>query len=88
MEYTHNGNSDSKFLQELKILANTNESEFAEKVINLIIAMEDDAVADPTPPETKIRALKALSEFFITEEKYEYCAKIVKLIERIENESK
>lgn len=81
---------DSSFNEEMDdliILSYNNREAFVEETVKFMEKWEDTLVKDKdTPDEVKLDAITFLKNWFISEEKYEQCAVLQRLEDRIKNE--
>lgn len=75
-------NSD-KLLNQLEALKREDIDIFYNVVFNSLSSYPDEAVEDPSPRESKIRALDSMIEHFVEKEEFEKCSFIKDIIDRI-----
>ena len=77
-----NLNSDS-LLRQMEALKREDVESFYNLVFNSLLNFPDEAVEDPSPKESKIRALDSIRVFYEEREEYEKCKFIKEIIDRI-----
>ena len=78
-----NGLYSDELNDALKRLQSTDVEAFTNLILSTLRFNEDQAVADGAPVKNKLRALNKMQEYLITTERYEDCAFVKNLIERI-----
>jgi hypothetical protein len=80
MDYNHNSEELIQRLQELK---DSNIEEFTNLILAAFRVAPDHVVEDPHPSEHKLRALNSMLEYLETTERYEDCAFVKTIIDKI-----
>ncbi len=77
-----NLNSDD-LLRKLEALKREDVEAFYNVVFNSLFKFPDDAIQDPAPKESKMKALSSVLNFFEEREEYEKCGFIKSLMDEI-----